>query len=237
MQLDAGPGFTGHASDVATGLTNMQQRYMDQELGRFLTPDPVGPEEDFINHFNRYNYALNNPVRYTDPDGTCPVCLIYVAYRVYSAYDTATSAVDNVKTIADPNASAGQKLAAGAELAGSLAGGKGGREAVAGIVKGADKVGDTVKKANPVADAARSGKREIKISDGYKTRTDSSTKGEGGSHTHVYDPKGKEVARVNGNGGYSESHGGKPLQPPSALPKGVRNDVNRIITNRPEKKP
>ena len=72
MQLDAGPGFTGHATDVATGLTYMQQRYMDAELGRFLTPDPVGPEEDFINHFNRYNYALNNPVRYTDPDGRAP---------------------------------------------------------------------------------------------------------------------------------------------------------------------
>jgi hypothetical protein len=50
----------------------MQQRYMDAELGRFLTPDPVGPEEDFINHFNRYNYAMNNPVRYTDPDGNIP---------------------------------------------------------------------------------------------------------------------------------------------------------------------
>ena len=48
MQLDAGPGFTGHATDVATGLTNMQQRYFDAELGRFISPDPVGPEEDFI---------------------------------------------------------------------------------------------------------------------------------------------------------------------------------------------
>jgi RHS repeat-associated protein len=69
MQLDAGPGFTGHATDVATGLIYMQQRYYDAELGRFISPDPVGPEEDFIKHFNRYNYALNNPVRYTDPDG------------------------------------------------------------------------------------------------------------------------------------------------------------------------
>jgi len=69
MQLDAGPGFTGHATDVATGLTYMQQRYYDPEIHRFNTPDPVGPEEDFIKHFNRYNYALNNPVRYTDPDG------------------------------------------------------------------------------------------------------------------------------------------------------------------------
>ena len=69
MQLDAGPGFTGHATDVATGLTYMQQRYYDPEIIRFPVPDPVGPEEDFINHFNRYNYAMNNPVRYTDPDG------------------------------------------------------------------------------------------------------------------------------------------------------------------------
>lgn len=69
MQLDVGPGFTGHATDVATGLTYMQQRYYDADIGRFISPDPVGPEEDFIKHFNRYNYALNNPVGYTDPDG------------------------------------------------------------------------------------------------------------------------------------------------------------------------
>lgn len=69
MQLDVGPGFTGHATDVATGLTYMQQRYYDADIGRFISPDPVGPEEGFIRHFNRYNYALNNPVRYTDPDG------------------------------------------------------------------------------------------------------------------------------------------------------------------------
>jgi hypothetical protein len=47
----------------------MQQRYYDPEIMRFNSPDPVGPEEDFIKHFSRYNYALNNPVRYTDPDG------------------------------------------------------------------------------------------------------------------------------------------------------------------------
>ena len=51
------------------------QRYYDAEIGRFISPDPVGPEEDFIKHFNRYNYAYNNPVRYTDPDGTCPMCV------------------------------------------------------------------------------------------------------------------------------------------------------------------
>ena len=45
------------------------QRYYDPEIGRFLIPDPVGPEEDFVKHFNRYSYVRNNPVHYVDPDG------------------------------------------------------------------------------------------------------------------------------------------------------------------------
>ena len=103
LQLDAGPGFTGHATDVATGLTYMQQRYYDPEIGRFLSPDPVGPEEDFINHFNRYNYALNNPMRYTDPDGGAPnrggVTTGYAVYKYLqngSLIDLANSHSGNV---------------------------------------------------------------------------------------------------------------------------------------------
>lgn len=29
-----------------------------------------------LRHFNRYTYAYNNPYRFTDPDGRCPVCII-----------------------------------------------------------------------------------------------------------------------------------------------------------------
>jgi len=63
-----GPGYTGHVQDAATGLTYMQQRYYDPRIGRFVTVDPVSarPEGD---NFNRYNYAFNNPYRFTDPDG------------------------------------------------------------------------------------------------------------------------------------------------------------------------
>jgi len=32
-----GPGFTGHVTDAATGLTYMQQRYYDPLAGRFLS--------------------------------------------------------------------------------------------------------------------------------------------------------------------------------------------------------
>lgn len=39
--LADGPGYTGHVQDVATGLTYMQQRYYDPEMGRMLSVDPV----------------------------------------------------------------------------------------------------------------------------------------------------------------------------------------------------
>jgi len=34
-QVTDGPGYTGHVSDAATGLSYMQQRYMDPQLARF----------------------------------------------------------------------------------------------------------------------------------------------------------------------------------------------------------
>ncbi|HET6588150.1 MAG TPA: RHS repeat-associated core domain-containing protein [Oleiagrimonas sp.] len=65
----SGPGYTGHVNDPDTGLVYMQQRYYDPEIKRFPSPDPIGPTPGNIYNFNRYAYANNNPVRYTDPDG------------------------------------------------------------------------------------------------------------------------------------------------------------------------
>lgn len=64
-----GPGFTGHVADATTGLSYMQQRYMDPELGVFLSVDPVSPDAVFGANFNRYWYANGNPYRFVDPDG------------------------------------------------------------------------------------------------------------------------------------------------------------------------
>ena len=62
-------GFTGHVDDAATGLTYMQARYYDPVIGRFLSNDPVAFSVDQPQYFNRYSYALNDPVNMIDPDG------------------------------------------------------------------------------------------------------------------------------------------------------------------------
>ena len=67
-------GYTGHKFDTDLGLSYMQARYYDPVIGRFYSNDPVDAvshlsNEEGIKGFNRYSYAVNNPYKYTDPDG------------------------------------------------------------------------------------------------------------------------------------------------------------------------
>jgi hypothetical protein len=56
-------------------MNYMQQRYYDPNIGRFLSVDPVTAMEGGPDHFNRYDYAYNNPYKFADPDGRCPECI------------------------------------------------------------------------------------------------------------------------------------------------------------------
>ena len=71
--------FTGKERDVETGLDWFSKRYFGSPEGRFTSPDPLIPfnlkKEKFRawianpQHWNKYAYALNNPLIYTDPSG------------------------------------------------------------------------------------------------------------------------------------------------------------------------
>ncbi|MBZ2205927.1 RHS repeat domain-containing protein [Massilia soli] len=62
-------GFSGHLNAADIGLVYMQQRYYDPVAGRFLSVDPVTTDANTGSSFNRYDYAINNPYKYIDPDG------------------------------------------------------------------------------------------------------------------------------------------------------------------------
>jgi len=68
-ELFLGRGYTGHEHLNWFGLINMNARLYDPLLGRFLSPDPYVQAPDFTQNFNRYSYALNNPLRYSDESG------------------------------------------------------------------------------------------------------------------------------------------------------------------------
>lgn len=52
----------------------MDQRYYDPAVGRFLSVDPMASDTQNGWNFNRYNYAANNPYKFTDPDGRSITC-------------------------------------------------------------------------------------------------------------------------------------------------------------------
>jgi len=61
--------FTGQEEDDSTGLYYYGARYYDPQIGRFVTPDWYVQAPGDPQSFNRYAYARNNPIRYTDPTG------------------------------------------------------------------------------------------------------------------------------------------------------------------------
>ncbi len=61
--------YTGQERDPSTGLYFYNARYYDPALGRFISPDTLVPNPLDPQALNRYAYARNNPVLYTDPTG------------------------------------------------------------------------------------------------------------------------------------------------------------------------
>jgi RHS repeat-associated protein len=62
-------GYTGHEHLPHFDLINMNGRIYDPILGRMLSPDRFVQDPLFSQSYNRYSYAWNNPLRYTDPSG------------------------------------------------------------------------------------------------------------------------------------------------------------------------
>ncbi len=49
----------------------MNGRVYSPGIGRMLSPDPVTQEPESGQNYNRYSYAFNNPLTFTDPSGFC----------------------------------------------------------------------------------------------------------------------------------------------------------------------
>jgi RHS repeat-associated protein len=64
------PGFPGQSQTFADLYYNRYRDY-DTTTGRYIQADPIG----LAGGASPYSYAMNNPLRYTDPTGQCPWCL------------------------------------------------------------------------------------------------------------------------------------------------------------------
>lgn len=67
--IDVPHKFTGKELDQETGLYFYGARYYDPVLARFISPDTYVQQLSDPQTLNRYTYARNNPLKYTDPTG------------------------------------------------------------------------------------------------------------------------------------------------------------------------
>lgn len=64
--------YTGKERDIESGNDYVGARYFGNIMGRFMSPDPSGltyADQSNPQSLNLYAYALNNPLKYTDPTG------------------------------------------------------------------------------------------------------------------------------------------------------------------------
>ena len=87
-------GYTGHEMLPDFCLINMNGRMYDPVVGRFLSPDNYVQLGDFSQSYNRYSYCLNNPLKYTDPDGESVTLTAFIFGAVIGAYMGGTLAND-----------------------------------------------------------------------------------------------------------------------------------------------
>jgi RHS repeat-associated protein len=79
-------GYTGHEHLDKFELINMGGRVYDPVLARFLSPDPFVQAPEYGQNYNRYSYAFNNPLKFTDPNGEC-------AFLIFLGLSTLMNAV------------------------------------------------------------------------------------------------------------------------------------------------
>jgi len=94
-------GFTGHEHYPQFKIINMNARLYDPVIGRFFSPDKYVANSSFTQDFNRYTYARNNPLMYTDPSGEFLWVVPILGAMVGAFMNVAmnTSKIDNVGQI------------------------------------------------------------------------------------------------------------------------------------------
>ncbi|WP_260473384.1 MULTISPECIES: RHS repeat domain-containing protein [Stenotrophomonas] len=154
-QVTDGPGYTGHVSDSATGLSYMQQRYLDPELGMFLSVDPVTAHDGPVNQFNRYRYANGNPYKFKDPDGR-------IVETVWDVANIAMGASSAYSNFSQGNIGAGVVDSVGVAIdtvAAAVPFVPGGAGASIKAVRIADKAMDAARRGEQGASAAADGRK------------------------------------------------------------------------------
>jgi RHS repeat-associated protein len=141
-------GFTGQENDADTGLMYYGARYYSPEYSIFVQPDTMLPDPYNPQALNRYSYALNNPVKYTDPSGHFVDIVVDAGFLLMDLDDIRTGNADKWTYI-------GLATDVVCAFVPGVTGGRIGVQALEETVTHADNVGDLFKLLDKTADAEK----------------------------------------------------------------------------------
>lgn len=95
--------FTAYERDNETDLDYAGARYYSSQNGRFITVDPLMASAviTVTQSWNRYTYALNNPLKYVDPSGELPKDFTAEQTRLFNTYVDNQNKKNNTTLTAD----------------------------------------------------------------------------------------------------------------------------------------
>lgn len=127
-------GYTGHEHLSEFALINMNARLYDPIVGRMLSADNYVSDMFSSQAYNRYTYANNNPLKYTDPTGEIVWAPIIIG-AVVGAYMGGTMANNGNfnPTQWDYNSGRTWGWMAGGAIVGGISGGIGGAISTSGV--------------------------------------------------------------------------------------------------------
>jgi RHS repeat-associated protein len=108
--VDVPHKFTGKEFDYSTDFYYYGSRYYDPWFGRFISPDTIVANPRDPQDLNRYTYAKNNPMLYTDPTGHFAI----IPFVIGIAISASVSTVVNVSIAAATGGNLGDAAKAGA---------------------------------------------------------------------------------------------------------------------------
>jgi RHS repeat-associated protein len=119
--------FAGKERDAETDYDYFGARYLASRSARFTSVDPVLDLEKALadpQRWNRYAYALNNPLRNVDPDGREPITTgvaVGIAWVIYEVGSQIYDGYETYRTWTDPNSSGWERaVTTGGFAAGAL---------------------------------------------------------------------------------------------------------------------